>query len=108
VLRWLLPLLLLTAGCDTGCRDLCTSWYDYVSDECGVIDVDDERVTCIADYASRLVTDAELTECGQRSEQLATLRASDTPVACCPGQETAGCPWQSGSGEAALRAGGLP
>jgi|GEM_PF-4011986 len=96
-MRWLPLLLLLTTGCGSECRTLCAEWFDYQEDVCGVLDLNDERVSCIADYSARLVSDDETTECVQRRTELTTLTAeadSTTRQACCPDAEGDACPWQ--------------
>lgn len=88
----LLLLVLACAGCSTECQLLCTTWYDYQLQACGVaVDVDDERVRCISDYSTRLVTEDELTECTERIEQVEALGSDDE--SCCPGAATSACPW---------------
>ena len=86
-----LVLLLASTGCSTECQQLCSDWYDYQTGNCGSVDVDDERVRCISDYASRLVSEAELVECTGRMEQISGLESGDS--SCCPGAATADCPW---------------
>lgn len=91
MMRVPLCLLLLQVGCATECRDLCTAWYDYRTDVCGELQVDDDRVACIADYTTRLVDRAERDECSERRDDLRAVRDGDDPQACCPGSD--GCPW---------------
>lgn len=86
-----LLLVLASAGCSTECQLLCTSWYDYQLQACGVVDVDDERVRCISDYNTRLVTQGELDECTERIEQVEALDSGDE--SCCPGSTAGTCPW---------------
>ncbi len=91
-LRAALLLLVMTcAGCSTECQSLCTVWYDYQLQACGVADVDDERVRCISDYSTRLVTEDELAECTTRTGQLNALGTANQ--SCCPGATTTACPW---------------
>ena len=88
----LLLLVLACAGCSTECQLLCTTWYDYQLQACGVlVDVDDERVRCISDYGTRLVTEDELVECTERTEQVQALGTDDQ--SCCPGATSTACPW---------------
>ena len=87
----LLLLVLASMGCSTECQLLCTSWYDYQLQACGVVDVDDERVRCISDYSTRLVTEDELAECAERIEQVEALDSADE--SCCSGAATTACPW---------------
>ena len=87
----LLLLVMACAGCSTECQLLCTAWYDYQLQACGVFDVDDERVRCISDYSTRLVTVDESTECAERIEQVEALDSNDE--SCCPGASTSTCPW---------------
>jgi hypothetical protein len=76
----------VAAGCSSECRLLCAEWYDYQRDVCGVVDTEDLRVTCVADYATPLGTSGELRECQVRRRELAALRRfrDDTlQEACC-------------------------
>ena len=102
-MRWLPLLLLLATGCNNECRNLCADWFDYQQDVCGQLDLNDERVSCIADYTQRLVGDDELDECATRRDDLADVRGqSDTTArqACCPDGDGTGCPWQASDASA--------
>ncbi len=83
--------LFVSTGCSTECQELCSDWYDYQASNCGIVDVDDERVRCISDYATRLVSEEELAECTDRIGQISGLESGNS--SCCPGAATADCPW---------------
>ncbi|MEE2829616.1 MAG: hypothetical protein VX498_10540 [Myxococcota bacterium] len=95
-----LLLLLVTSGCRTECRSLCTAWYDYQRDVCGVVDTDDERVRCIADYKASKVTDAELVECVESQIDLAEISALPEPDnACLCDEDRDDCPLSDAGGD---------
>lgn len=78
--------LVLSTGCRSECRDLCTRWHDYQQDICGDLDTEDARVQCLADYRSGQVSEEELAECTTISEQINDLRDLDDSqarAACC-------------------------
>ena len=92
-----LPLVLAFGACRTECRTLCTDWYDYQRDVCGVVEADDERIRCIADYRARLVTDEELLLCQEEIAELQRVGSLDSPerTCLCDG-DRADCPSPTG------------
>ena len=83
--------LSLGTACDTECQEFCTAWFDYQQDVCGVLDTEDARVLCIADYRGHLVADEERDVCTDLAEQVEALRSntdSTTQRSCC---ETSTC-----------------
>ena len=89
----LLLLLTATSGCRTECRSLCTAWYDYQRDVCGMVDADDERIRCIADYRANKVTDGELVECAEAQVEVEDIGQLDPPAnACLCDEDSADCP----------------
>jgi hypothetical protein len=68
--------LFLGTACDTECQEFCTTWFDYQQDMCGVIDTEDARVLCIADYRGHLVADEERDVCTDLVQQVEALRSS--------------------------------
>jgi hypothetical protein len=93
----LLLLLTIASGCRTECRSLCTAWYDYQRDVCGMVDEDDERIRCIADYRADIVTDEELVECAERQVEVEDIGRLDPPDnACLCDGDSADCPQAAG------------
>lgn len=90
VLRTLAILLSFAAGCRADCRTLCSEWYDFQRDVCGVVDTTDQRVGCIADYRSAGLSDEEQDACVVARVQLATLRDRGTDD-----QKTQCCQWDA-------------
>jgi len=78
----LLGALLLSSGCSTDCQRLCTAWYDYQRDVCGLVNLDDDRVTCISDYRASQSSDAELTACADVIGDVTDLRANGDDSCC--------------------------
>ena len=72
----------LASACSTECQRLCTAWYDYQRDVCGVVQTDDARVTCIADYRLSRTTPDELTECSARMDEVRALGAARDGSCC--------------------------
>ncbi len=90
---FLAPLLSFVLGaCDSDCRLLCGEWYDYQRDICGVVDTEDPRVTCVADYKSGAAADEELAQCRVRRRELTAMRRHPEHAvqqACCTWDEDA-------------------
>jgi hypothetical protein len=77
-----LLVLLSGLGCNTECRSLCTTWYDYLRDVCVELDTDDDRVRCISDYRASRVSTAELDQCKEQAEHVADLDEAEDDLLC--------------------------
>lgn len=82
--------LIAAAGCQGECRTLCTEWYDFQRDQCGVVDTSDQRVRCIADYRTSSVSSGEESECVEVRSQLAYLVTNGTEA-----QREQCCTWDA-------------
>jgi hypothetical protein len=69
-------------GCSPQCQKLCTDWFDYRSNVCNEFNLEDDRVTCIADYRRRSVSDDELTQCEQQRVEVRALLAAKDDRCC--------------------------
>lgn len=62
-----------------------------------MVDADDERIRCIADYRANKVTDGELIECAEAQVEVEEVGQLDAPAnACLCDEDSADCPQETG------------
>ena len=70
MLRCLIPVIALLAGCANECQELCNNMADWAETECDKTFPKEQINDCLATYSNDNVSETQLADCGEYNERI--------------------------------------